>query len=92
MHRRCSKDSTWDAHIDFSECHTVEYLTLIEQANEAFTVLTTKATDTVVRFNLTEIDTIAEDLSHLTNSSELILPNDIDTVIDIIDMVFNILG
>ena len=91
MYRRCSEDSTWDAYIDLSECYTVEYLTLIEQANEAFALLTTKATDTVVRFNLTEIDTIAEDLSHLTNSSESILPNDIDNVIDIIDVFFNIL-
>lgn len=92
MYRKCFKDSSWDTYIDFSKCYTVEYLTLIEQANGAFDALTTKATEAIVRFNMTEIDTIATDLSHLTNPSEVMLPNDIDPAVDIIDVIFNVMG
>jgi len=70
----------------------VEYLTLAEQINKAFDVLRTKATDTIVRFNITEIDTIATDLSFITSPSEISLPNDINAAIDITDVIFSVLG
>ena len=92
MYRKCFKDSSWDTYIDFTECYTVEFLTLMEQANDAFGALTIKPTDTIVRFNMTEIDSIATDLSHLTGSSEIALPNDIDFAVDTIDIIFNVLG
>lgn len=88
----CLEDATWDANIDLSECHTVEYMLLSQQAHEAFDILTAGATETIETFNITEIDSIAQDLSHLTNPSELILSNDFTDAIDIIDIMVNILG
>lgn len=70
----------------------MEYLTLMEQANDAFGALTIKATDTIVRFNMTEIDAVATDLSHLTSSSEVTLPNDINSAVDIIDVIYDVMG
>lgn len=92
MYRTCSEDATWDINIDLSECHTVEYMLLNQQAHETFNVLTAGATETVETFNITEIDNIAQDLSHLTGPSQLILSNDFSDAIDIIDIVVDILG
>ena len=78
--------------IDLSECHTIEYMLLNQQVHEAFDILTAGGADTVETFNITEIDSIAQDLSHLTSPSELTLSNDFSDAIDIIDIVVDILG
>lgn len=88
-YRTCSEDATWDITIDLSECHTIEYMLLNQQVNEAFDILTA---DTVETFNITEIDNIAQDLSHLTSPSEITLSNDFSDAVDIIDTVVDILG
>ena len=78
--------------VDLSQCHTIEYMLLNQQVHEAFDILNASATDTVETFNITEIDNIAQDLSHLTSPSELTLSNDFTDAIDIIDIVVDILG
>ena len=87
----CFEDASWDTNIDLSECHTVEYMLLNQQIHEAFDVLTTSGAETVQMFNITEIDHIAQDLSHITSPSELILSNDFNDAIDIIDIVVDII-
>ena len=91
-YRKCFQDATWDRSIDVSECRTVEYMLLNQQVHNVFNVLTAGVTETVETFNITEIDNIAEDLSHLTSPSELILSNDFTDAIDIIDIVVDVLG
>ena len=92
VYRTCLEDATWDITVDLSECHTIEYMLLNQQVHEAFDVLTAGVTDTVETFNITEIDNIAQDLSHLTSPSEITLSNDFSDAVDIIDIVADILG
>jgi len=92
VNRRCSEDATWDTEIDLSGCHTLEYMLLNQQVHETFDTLITSGSETVQMFNITDIDIIAQDLSHLTGPSELTLANDFNDAIDIIDIVNNILG
>ena len=91
-YRTCLEDATWDITINLSECHTIEYMLLNQQVNEAFNILTAGVTDTVETFNITEIDNIALDLSHLTSPSELTLSNDFNDAVDIIGTVVDVLG
>lgn len=91
VYRKCSEDASWDANIDLSDCHTVEYMLLNQQIHEAFDILTASATETAETFNITDIDNIAQDLSQLTSPSELILSNDFSDAIDIVDVVMDIL-
>ena len=89
MYRMCNADSTWDT-IDLRECHTVEYMTLYQQSNDIFDLVTARPTDTVEEFNITDFETIASDLSYLTDPTQFTLPNDLNNAIDIITTALNI--
>ena len=92
MYRICQDNSNWDNHINLSECHTVEYMTLHQQATDAYGILTASATDTVEELNMTEIETIVTHLLSLTDPSEIMLPNDLDQAIATIGIVDDVLG
>jgi len=90
IYRTCFANTTWDTTIDLSECRTVEYMTLHQQTNDIFNLVTARPTDTVEKFNITDFETITSDLSHLTDPSQFTLPNDMNDAINIIATALNI--
>ena len=91
MYRICGNNSVWDTYIDLSGCHTVEYMTLHQQASDAFAILTTSGTETVEKLNITEIDTIATHLLSLTDPLEITLPNDLDSAVATVGVMDSVL-
>ena len=76
--------------IDLNECHIVEFMTLHQQTDDIFNLVTARPTDTVEEFNITDFDIITSDLSDLTNPSQFTLPNDLNDAIDIIATALNL--
>ena len=91
-YRRCLLNAEWDVVIDVSQCHTVELTLLDNRINELETILNDNTDNgtrnLTVMFDIMEVQIVSEELVILTDTSQgPILPNDLNTTNDILDVL-----
>ena len=91
-YRRCLPNTEWDVAINVSQCHTVELTLLDYRVNELQEILDANmdngTRNLTVMFDIMEVQAVSEELAMLTDVSlGPILPNDLNTTNDILDMI-----
>lgn len=91
-YRRCFENSTWDYFINTTLCRNVRLVGLSERVNMLQDILNNNINegvrDMTAIFNVTDVQTVSEELVVITDQSRGgIPPTDLDTTIEIIDVI-----
>ena len=79
----------WDTFINVTLCQSIELMVLNNIINENQNILNSNTNnntrDLTVLFDIREVEAVSVDVSDLTNVSTAIVPNDMNTINNIVD-------
>ena len=89
--RKCLEDGMWDIP-DVAECHNVEQIRLERRANELNSIVEGQKgdeRDMTQTFRPEVVEDIAGGLEDITTTEQPLLPNDIDSTANTIDIIIS---